>query len=249
VSFLIPLYIQFVMDRTPLFTAVAIVPYAVAVAVAAIFSVRLYHRMTPRQLGVISFVLVAIGSVIVAFSINNNWGTPSVIFGLLVLGLGEGTMLTLLFNVLVSASPRKLAGDVGALRGVANNVSSALGAAFASVVAVGLLSWAIHSGFKQSELPPSLKTEINFDKIDFVSNDQLKTVLADTSVSPQQVDEAVRINEDARLRALKATFVLIAVISLLAILPALGLPKHSPGVLPNEDIIDWTGSTGLGPAG
>ena len=158
VSFLIPLYIQFVMGRTPLFTAVAIVPYALAVAVAAILSVRLYSRMTPRKLGVISFVLVAIGSLIVAFSINNNWGTPSVILGLLVLGLGEGTMLTLLFNVLVSASPKELAGDVGALRGVANNVSSALGAAFASVVAVGLLSLFVQSSFKRSELPSSLKS-------------------------------------------------------------------------------------------
>ena len=45
-------------------------------------------------------------------------------------------MLTLLFNVLVSASPKEFAGDVGALRGVVNNVSSALGAAFAGVVAV-----------------------------------------------------------------------------------------------------------------
>ena len=49
VSFLIPIYIQFVQDRTPLATAVAIVPYALAVALAAIVSVRLYGRLTPRQ--------------------------------------------------------------------------------------------------------------------------------------------------------------------------------------------------------
>lgn len=242
VSFLIPLYIQFVMDRTPLYTAVAIVPYALAVAVAAILSVRLYRRLTPRKFGVISFALVAIGSVSVAFAINNNWGATFVILGLLVLGLGEGTMLTLLFNVLVSASPKELAGDVGALRGVVNNVSSALGAAFASVVAVGLLSSAIHGSFNQSNLPLSLKTEINFHNIDFVSNDQLKTVLSGTSASPQQVDEAVRINEEARLRALKATFILIAGISLLAIFPATGLPNYAPGELSSEDIINETAS-------
>jgi MFS family permease len=243
VTFLIPLYIQFVMNRTPLFTAVAIVPYALAVAVAAIVSVRLYGRLTPRKLGVISFVLVAIGSVSVALTISNNWGTSFVILGLLVLGLGEGTMLTLLFNVLVSASPKQLAGDVGALRGVANNVSSALGAAFATVVAVGLLSAAIHTSFARSDLPPSLKTEINFNQIDFVSNDQLKTVLARTSASPQQVDEAMLINAEARLRALKATFILIAGISLLAIFPAMGLPKYAPGKLSSEDIINETAST------
>jgi len=242
VSFLIPLYIQFVMNRTPLFTGVAIVPYALAVAVAAIVSVRLYRRLTPQKLGVVCFVLIAIGSVIVALTISNNWGTPLVILGLLVLGLGEGTMLTLLFNVLVSASPKELAGDVGALRGVANNVSNALGAAFASVVAVWLLSAAIHSSFARSDLPPSLKTEINYNQIDFVSNDQLKTVLSRTSASAQQVDEAVLINAEARLRALKATFILIAGISLLAIFPAIRLPKYAPGKSSSEDIIDETAS-------
>ena len=65
-----------------------------------------------------------------------DWGTLMVIIGLVIAGIGEGTMLTLLFNVLVSASPKEFAGDVGALRGVVNNVSSALGAAFAGVVAV-----------------------------------------------------------------------------------------------------------------
>ena len=47
-----------------LFTSVAIVPYALAVAPAAILSVRLYGRLTPRQLGVISFVLVAAGMIV-----------------------------------------------------------------------------------------------------------------------------------------------------------------------------------------
>jgi MFS family permease len=227
-----------VQDRTPLFTAVAIVPYALAVAAAAIVSVRLYDRLTPRKLGIISFVLIAIGLTIVAFTISNDWGTPVVILGLLVVGLGEGTMLTLLFNVLVSASPKELAGDVGALRGVANNVSSALGAAFAGVVAVGLLSLLITTSFNRSDLPRALEAEINLDRIGFVSNEQLEAVLGATSATPEQVAEAVRINEAARLASLKATFLMIAGISLLAIFPALRLPNYVPGKLSADDIVN-----------
>jgi MFS family permease len=139
---------------------------------AAILSVRLYDRLTPRFLALISFVLVGAGMILLAFTVGSDWSTPVVIFGLILVGLGEGTTLTLLFNVLVSASPKELAGDVGALRGVVNNVSSALGAAFAGVVAVGLLSLLITTAFTQSNLPPALEQEINFDLIDFVSNDQ-----------------------------------------------------------------------------
>lgn len=238
VSFLIPLYIQFVQGRTPFQTATAIVPYAIAVALAAILSLRLYDRMTPRRLGIMSFIIIAIGATFVAFAISGEWGTLAVIVGLILLGLGEGTMLTLLFNVLVSASPKELAGDVGALRGVVNNVSSALGAAFAGVVAVGLLGVLITTAFNRSDLPPALETEINFDNINFVSNDQLKTVLAQTSSTPEQVDAAVKINEDARLRALRATFLLIAAFSLISIFPASKLPNYVPDELSAEDIVN-----------
>ena len=237
IAFLIPLYIQIVQGGTPLFTSVAIVPYALAVAAAAILSVRLYGRLTPRRLGVISFSLVTVGATLLAFTMSNEWATPAVILGLMIVGVGEGTMLTLLFNVLVSASPKELAGDVGALRGVVNNVSSALGAAFSSVVAVGLLSLFIISAFNISGLPPSLRYEINFDNIDFVSNDQLKTVLSQTSATPAEVDEAVVLNAAARLRALKATFLIVAIISLLTIFPSLRLPGYTPGELDVEELI------------
>jgi MFS family permease len=237
ISFLIPLYIQIVQGQTPLFTSIAIVPYAITVAAAAILSVRLYDRLTPRRLGLISFVLIGAGMGLLAFTIGSDWSTLTVIIGLILVGLGEGTTLTLLFNVLVSASPKELAGDVGALRGVVNNVSSALGAAFAGVVAVGLLSLLISSAFVQSNLPPELEQEINFDQIDFVSNDNLKAILAQTSVAAEQVDEAVAINADARLAALQATFLLLAAISLLALIPSTKLPNYKPGELSASDIV------------
>src|SRR5262245_47676754 len=150
VGFLIPLYVQIVQDRTPLYSAVAILPYAATVAVTGVISVRLYERLSPRRLGIASFILIAVGLVVVAFTVRNEWGTIAVILGLIVVGIGEGTLLTLLFNVLVSASPKRLAGDVGALRGVANNVSNAIGAAVASVIAVGLLSMFLASAFQGS---------------------------------------------------------------------------------------------------
>ena len=51
------------------------------------------------------------------------------------------------------------------------------------------------------------------------------------------------INAEARLRALKATFILIVGISLLAIFSAMGLPKYVSGKLSSEDIINETAST------
>lgn len=235
VNFLIPLYIQIVQGRTSLFTAVAVIPYTVAIATAAILIVRSYNRLTPRQIAVVAFVLVASGLTLLAFTIRNEWSTPVVILGLIIVGLGEGSLLTLLFNVLVSASPKELAGDVGALRGVANNLSTALGTAFASVVAVGLLSLIAASSLAQSSLPSALRVQINLDNVDFVTNEQLAEVLTETTTAtPDEVDQAILINIEARLRALKVSFLILAGFALLAIFPALGLPDYKPGEIPEE---------------
>ena len=143
--------------------------------------------------------------------------------------------------MLVSASPKRLAGDVGALRGVANNVSNALGAAFTSVVAVGLLGVFLASAYGRSELPRELQTRAVSGASDFVTNSELRSVLGATSATPEQVDKAVAINEDARLRALRASFLIVGAISLLAIFPASRLPRYVPGELPAEDIVSEAG--------
>jgi hypothetical protein len=101
---------------------------------------------------------------------------------------------------------------------------------------VGLLSLFIVSAFNQSNLPEILRYEINFDNIDFVSNDQLKTVLGQTSATAAEVDEAVSINAAARLSALKATFLILAAISLLSIIPSLRLPAYKPGELSADEL-------------
>lgn len=236
VNFLIPMYIQIVQGRTTLQTAVAVIPYSLAIFAGTALIVRLFDRLTPRQIARVGFLVVTVGLVMLAFTVSNDWGTPLVIASLIVLGLGEGSLLTLVFNVLVSASPKELAGDVGALRGTTNNLATGLGTAIAGALAVGILSALISSAVARSDaLPPALLRQVNLDNIDFISNQQLDDVLSTTTATPAQVEEAVLINESARLRALKASFLVLASVALLAIIPAGGLPSYRPGEVPGED--------------
>ena len=223
------------------------IPYTLAIFTAAILIVRLYSRLAPRTIGTIAFITVSIGLTVLAFAISNDWGTPLVILGLVILGLGEGALVTLLFNVLVTASPKELAGDVGALRGTTNNLSTALGTAFAGVVAVGLLSLFVLSSVGDNPLIPlQLKAQVNLDNINFISNAQLQEVMGATTATSEQVAEAVRINEVARLRALKASFLILAAIALLAVFPARGLPNYVPGEVPTGEITETKTAKGAG---
>jgi MFS family permease len=226
---------QIVQGRTSLQTSVAVIPYTLAITAAAVLIVGFYSRVTPRQIGSVAFAVVAAGLALLAFAIENQWGTPVVILALIVLGLGEGALLTLLFNVLLTASPKELASDVGALRGTANNLATALGTAFASVVAVGLLSVFINASLiDHPTIPLSLTTQVDLDNINFVSNDQLVETMSRTTATPEQVTAAAEVNEAARLRALRAAFLILGALALLAIVPAFGLPSVKPGDVPHE---------------
>jgi hypothetical protein len=50
--------------------------------------------------------------------------------------------------------------------------------------------------------------------------------------APAQVEEAIRVNTESRLRALKIGLLIMACISLLVIIPAGRLPNYRPGEIP-----------------
>jgi MFS family permease len=239
INFLIPLYAQIVQGRNSLETAVIVIPYSLAIFFGTAMVVRLFDRHSPRRIGRAGFIVVAAGLVMLAFSIWNDWSTPWVILSLVVIGLGEGSLLTLVFNVLVSASPKELAGDVGALRGTTNNLATGLGTAFASVLAVSLLSIIMISNLAESPIITEqvIDEQLSLDSIDFVTNEDLDEFLeSETDLTPQQEAEITDINVLSRLRALKISFLVLAGIAVLAIVPAGGLPDYLPAEIPAEKL-------------
>jgi predicted MFS family arabinose efflux permease len=234
-NFSVPLYIQIVQGRSPIATAVAMMPFNLTVFFTAMLIVRLYDRLSPRQIGRYGFILCAVGLLWLAFVVRNDWSEWPVLLGLIVFGIGQGSLVTLVFNVLVTSSPKELAGDVGALRGTTQNLASAVGTAVAGALLVGLLSMiALGSIAATPKLTPELQAQVDLDSINFISNDRLQTVLAGTTATPQQVAEAVRVNTEARLRALKIGLLIMAGLAILTIIPAGRLPDYHPEEMPSS---------------
>jgi len=235
INFSVPLYIQIVQGRSPFQTSIAMMPFLVTVFFTAILVVRLYSRFTPRNIARAGFLLVFIGTIWLAFVVTNDWSTLPVMAGLIIVGLGQGMLVTLLFNVLVTSAPKEAAGDVGSLRGVTQNLAAAVGTAVVGALLVGVLSSIVLTNVSRSlVLTPELLAQINLDSVNFVSNDRLNAVLSETTASPEQVAEAVQINTEARLRALKTGFLVMAGLSLLAFIPAGWLPNYKPGQIPKD---------------
>lgn len=237
-NFSVPLYIQIVQGRSPLATAIAMMPFNLSVFFTAMLIVRLYDRLTPRQIGRYGFALCTIALVWLAFVVRNDWSAGPVLIGLVLFGIGQGSLVTLLFNVLVTASPKELAGDVGSLRGTTQNLAAAVGTAVAGALLVGLLSSTVLRSLAENPiLPPAILSQVDLDSITFVSNDRLRTVMESTTATPPEVAEAVRINTEARLRALKIGLLIMAGLALLSIIPAGRLPNYIPGEVPSDETL------------
>lgn len=234
VNFTVPLYTQIVQGRTPFDTALAMMPFNLTVFVTALLVVRFYRRYSPRAIGVFSYCLTTIALVWLSFVVTNNWETVPTIVGLVAFGIGQGALVTLVFNVLVTASPKELAGEVGSVRGTTQNLASAVGTAVAGAMLVGLLSInVIQAVANNVDIPESIVAQVDLDDVNFVSNDELREVLEGTDATPEQIDVAVQINTDARLDSLRLGFLILAAVSALAIAPASRLPNYRPHEIPD----------------
>src|SRR6516162_1069600 len=235
INFSVPLYIQIVQGNSAFQTSIAMMPFMLTVFFTAILIVRLYNRFTPRQIATGAFLVVAAGTAWLAFVVRNDWSTPPVIIGLIIVGLGQGALVTLLFNVLVTASRKELAGDVGSLRGVTQNLAAAVGTAVVGALLVGILSSIILGNLAENPaITAELKDEVNLTNLNFFSDAQLKERLAGKTVTPEQLAEALAINTEAPTRALKIGFLALSGLALLAIFPCSWLPDHKPGEIPSE---------------
>ncbi len=235
INFTVPLYIQIVQGRTPIATSIAMMPFNLTVFFTALLVVKFYKKFTPRIIGCFSFILTTTALVWLSLVVTNNWETIPTIIGLITFGIGQGALVTLVFNVLVTSAPKKLAGDVGSLRGTTQNLASAVGTAFAGALLVTLLSIGIgQSVVDNVKLPESLVSQVNLERVNFVSNDNLRSTLEEnTDATEVQIREAININEEVRLRTLRIGLLVLACLSAIAIFPASRLPDYKPEEIPD----------------
>jgi predicted MFS family arabinose efflux permease len=226
VSFLMPLYMQVVQGFVGIQVSFAIVPYTISIFVANTLVARLYGRFAPRTIASVSMTVVTIALLWLSFTIANDWGQAAVVAGLIVLGLAQGCVVALVFNSLLTSTPRENAGDVGAIRGLTHNLSGSAGIAVASALAVGLLTSGAYSAANDSEVfTPEIVEQINFDNVNFFTNAQLESALTErTDATEEQIAYAVEQFAQSRLDALRITLLVLGGLAALAIVPARRMP-------------------------
>jgi hypothetical protein len=115
------------------------------------------------------------------------------------------------------------------------NLAAAVGVAVIGTLVVGVLSSGVMRQVTDNPLiTAEMKAEVDLGSINFLNNDRLRERFESTKAAAGQVAEAVRINTETRLQALKVGFVVLAGLALLAIIPCGWLPDYKPGDIPGD---------------
>ncbi|GEB57990.1 MFS transporter [Streptomyces gardneri] len=131
--FFAPLYLQGMLDYTPLESGLALVPMSAAVFLTANFATgRLLARHTPRTLMAVGLVLIGVGTALWLSTPEDGDYLLHVLPGLVVSGIGQG----LNFPSMTSAGLTGVAPERHAVAGAVNVVAQQIGASVGVAVMV-----------------------------------------------------------------------------------------------------------------
>lgn len=237
VLFLVPVFLQTTLGFDALWSGLAMLPVTLGLIVAASAAARLVagRRMTHRTALLWSFLFMIAGCVAVAamFDPRETGQTATGLAlapGLFLLGVGQGMTMTLT-DLIQSTPPAEEVSDVTGLSRSINYLGSSLGVALAGAFLTTALVSSFQSGVDDSAVLNAAEKQLVQQTVDqqvqvtALSDDQVGANLAARGVGGPAADELVRINADARNRALTFAVGAMAVMSTVGYVVALRLPR------------------------
>ncbi len=205
--FVLPLFLQLVLEENALHTGLKLLPISVTMVLAALGGPRLAQRISPRavvRIG-LAFLLVSIFGVMSTISLT----LDSLAFALSLagFGLGIGLVISQLGNVVMSSVPESRSSEAGGAQGTAQNLGQSLGTALIGAV----LLLGLTTGFQQRveanpALPAQAKQELKTGTeggLQMVSRSSARKTAQSAGLPPDQVNAVVTDYEDAQIEALK----------------------------------------------
>jgi MFS family permease len=136
VSFTVSAFLQVVRGYNAIETGVIFTAATAGVLISSLAAERLAARHAQRTLIMAGFALSIAGVLIFIAMVAGSPSAWAFTPGLLLVGLGVGTMLTPSVNVVQSAFPERLQGEISGLSRSVSNLGSSLGTAIAGTILV-----------------------------------------------------------------------------------------------------------------
>src|SRR6266576_47715 len=139
-SFVVSAYLQVVRHYDAIQTGVIFTAATVGILLSSLAAGRLARRFRQRSLIIVGFVITIVGIIVLLVLVKGHPGAWYFAPGLFLIGLGVGVMLTPSVNVVQSAFPEDLQGEISGLSRSASNLGSSIGTAIAGTILVAGLA-------------------------------------------------------------------------------------------------------------
>jgi MFS family permease len=136
VSFVVSAYLQVVRGYNAIETGVIFTAATLGILVSSLAAGRLAKRRSQRTLVVAGFVVTVAGIVTLLTLVSGAPSAWAFAPGLLLIGLGLGTMLTPSVNIVQSSFAEEKQGEISGLSRSVSNLGSSMGAAIAGTILV-----------------------------------------------------------------------------------------------------------------
>jgi MFS family permease len=144
-AFVVSAYLQVVRHYNAIQTGVIFTAATVGILLSSLTQGALAKRFQQRTLIVVGFVVAIAGMLVLLVMARGNPSPWYFAPGLFLMGTGVGVMLTPSVNVVQSAFPENLQGEISGLSRSVSNLGSSLGTAIAGTILVAGLSEAHRS--------------------------------------------------------------------------------------------------------
>jgi MFS family permease len=144
-AFVVSAYLQVVRGYNSSQTGVIFTAATLGILLSSLSAARLAKRFPQRSLILSGFGLTAVGIVVLVVMVRSRPGAWYFAPGLFLTGLGVGLMLTPSVNVVQSAFPERLQGEISGLSRSVSNLGSSLGTAIAGTILVAGLGNGKHA--------------------------------------------------------------------------------------------------------
>jgi MFS family permease len=134
--FIVSVFLQQVRGYNAIQNGLMLTPAIAGILLASATAGRMASRRQQRTLIIAGFLASTAGMVLLLLLVGENTGNVSFFPGLLLVGVGVGTMLTSSVNVVQSSFPDADQGDISGLSRSVSNLGSSLGTALVGSVLV-----------------------------------------------------------------------------------------------------------------
>ncbi len=235
--FLIPLFTQSVLGFDALQTGFTLLPLSIGVLLTSILTPSLGKKIYPRYIIQGGLVLLFIGGVILARSLDGATDAMDMALGLLVGGLAIGLIAGQLPNLILSGVESNEASEASGLQGTAQNLGMALGTAVIGTVilTVGLSSM----GSQVSEstiIPDTLKPQIQTALDSGLNEADVDIVESEIAAAPTDVQNEIgSIYGASTVNGFQGAILVGGIVALFGALLSFWLPKQK---LPEDTSVE-----------